>query len=174
MEIWKSIPNFSRYEASNKGNLRSLNYKNSKKTKILKPALSPDGYLKTMLQGDNKKYSSWTVHKFVLLAFLGERDVNLEINHIDGNKINNELSNLEYVTRSENIKHAYDNNLISPKVGSKNGKSKLKESEVIEIREHARNSGRYYGRKELAVKYGVSECTIKEVVTRRKNKFYNV
>jgi len=45
-EIWKPIPNFSRYEASNKGRLRSNNYKNSGKTKVLKPALAK-GYLKT-------------------------------------------------------------------------------------------------------------------------------
>lgn len=174
METWKPIPNFSRYEASDKGNLRSLNYKNSKKTKVLKPALSPDGYLKTMLQDDNNKYSSWTVHKFVALAFFGIANEDMEINHIDGIKTNNELSNLEYVTRSENLIHAYKHDLIIRRVGSLNGNSKLKESDVIEIREHARNSGRYYGRKELAAKYGVSECTIKEVIARRKNKFYNV
>jgi len=174
MEIWKRIPNFSRYEASNLGNLRSLNYKNSGKIKLLKPAFSKDGYLKTMILNDNGKYCSWTVHLFVALTFLGEKKESFEINHKDGNKANNSIDNLEYCTKSENLLHAFANGLIKPKVGSLNGMAKLTEKDVLEIREHAKNNGRYYGRKELALKYNVSECTIKEVVTRRKNKFYNV
>lgn len=174
MEIWKPIPNFSRYEASSLGNLRSINYKNSGKTKQLKPALSKDGYMKTMLLCDNKKYSSWTVHLFIAITFFGAKEKGFEINHKDCNKANNSIDNLEYCTRSENIKHAYKNNLITPKVGSLNGMSKLNEQQVYEIREHAKNNGKNYGRKNLAVKYNVSECTIKEVVNRRKNKFYNV
>ncbi len=69
MENWKAIPNFSTYEASDLGRLRSLNYKRSKTIRVLKPAKSKDGYMKTMLLDDNGKYSSWTVHKFVALAF---------------------------------------------------------------------------------------------------------
>lgn len=174
MERWEQIPNFSTYEASTEGRLRSTNYKRSKKTKVLKLALSPDGYLKTMLLDDDGKYRSWTVHKFVALAFHGAKPEGLEINHIDGVKTNNKPCNLEYVSKSENLKHAYKIGLISPKIGSSNGNAKLTEQDVKEIREHAANSGRYYGRKMLAEKYGVSECTIKEVVTRRKNKFRNV
>lgn len=173
MEKWQKIQGFSNYEASDKGNLRSLNYKRTGKKKILKPSVSNDGYLKTMLKNDCGKYKSWSVHKFVCLAFFGPKPKRLEINHKDGNKLNNAISNLEYVTRSENLKHAYNLGLLKPKVGSSNGMAKLTEDQVIEIREHAANNGRYYGRKELAKKYGVSECTIKEVVNRRKNKFYN-
>lgn len=174
MEIWKTIPNFSRYEASNLGNLRSINYKNSGKIVNLNPSKAKDGYIKTMLQDDNKKYHSLTVHLFVCMAFIGIKKEGFEINHKDGNKSNNNINNLEYCTRSQNIQHAFDNKLMMPKVGSLNGMAKLTESQVIEIRNHAKNNGRYYGRKELALKYNVSECTIKEVVTRRKNKFYNV
>jgi hypothetical protein len=173
MEIWKRIPNFSRYEASTYGNLRSTNYKNSGSIKILKPSIS-GGYYKTMLQSDEKKYKSWNVHKFVCLAFLEKVEGKKHINHKDGNKLNNLIENLEWCTNQENIQHAYDNGLIKPKVGSLNGMAKLNESQVREIRLHAKNNGRNYGRKMLAEKYKVSECTIKEVVTRRKNKFYNV
>jgi len=172
MEVWKPIPNFSRYEASNYGRLRSLNYKRTNKCKVLKPADS-EGYLKTMLQNDSGQYKSWSVHKFVCLAWLGPKGKGQEINHKDGNKQNNAIENLEYCTRSQNIKHAYKNNLLTPPVGSKNGMAKLNEQQVREIRQHAAENGRYYGRKQLAEKYKVSECTIKEVVTRRKNKFYN-
>jgi hypothetical protein len=173
MEVWKRIPNFSRYEASSEGRLRSLNYKNSGKVKVLKPA-ETGGYLKTMLLSDNGKYRSRYVHVFVCTAFKGKKPEALEINHIDGNKLNNAVVNLEYITKSENIKHAYRLGLIEPKVGSKNGMAKLTEQDVAEIREYVTNKGRYYGRKALSDKYNVSECTIKEVVNRRKNKFYNV
>lgn len=169
MEKWKQIPNFSRYEASTKGRLRSTNYKNSGKTKVLKPADGGDGYLKTMLLNDEGKYKSWGVHKWIALTFLGPKPEGMEINHIDGVKINNEPDNLEYCTRSENLIHAYENGLLDTKRGSKNGMAKLTESDVKEIRRHAEQSGRYYGRKELAEKYGVSDGQIKDIVNRRRN-----
>lgn len=172
MEVWKKIKGFSRYEASSIGRLRSNNYKNSKTTKILKPALSVDGYLKTMLQNDLYEYKSMTVHYFVTLAFYGEKPNGIEVNHKNGIKTDNSISNLEYCTRSENINHGYRTGLIKPRAGSLNGMAKLNEEQVREIRKHASENGRYYGRKMLAEKYGVSECTIKEVVIRRKNKFY--
>lgn len=169
-EIWKPIPNFSRYEASDKGRLRSTNYKNSGKTKVLKPALANDGYLKTMLLNDDGKYRSWTVHLFICLTFLGEKPKGYEVNHMDGNKTNNSINNLEYVTRSENIKHAYNYGLITPKVGASNGNSKLTEDDIIAIREHAKKNSPRYGRDKLADKYGVSSAYIKEIVNGRKTR----
>lgn len=174
MEIWKKIPKFSRYEVSSHGNIRSINYKKTGLVKNLKPAKSNDGYLKTMILSDDNTYHSWSIHSFVCLTFIGPKEYGVEINHINGIKTDNRIENLEYCTRSENIKHAFKNGLIRPKVGSLNGMAKLSELQVKEIREHAKNNGRYYGRKQLALKYNVSECTIKEVVNRRKNKFYNV
>jgi hypothetical protein len=175
--IWKPIPGFSRYEASNSGLLRSMNYKRTGKVKILKPAIS-DGYLKTMLQDDNGKYKSLNVHTFVCLTWHWKHADDLEVNHLDGVKLNNHESNLEWCTRAQNVQHAFDNGLMIPKRGSLNGMAKLNEDQVREIREFAKIGGngerpgnRYYGRKELALKYGVSECTIKEVVSRRRNKF---
>jgi len=173
-EIWKKIPNFSRYEASNFGKLRSSNYKNSGKTKVLKPALSSDGYLKTMLLNDQGVYKSWTVHKFITLAFYGLISKGLEINHIDGVKTNNNIDNLEYVTKSQNVKHAYDMGLATAQRGSLNGNSKLKESDVEDIRNTAKSGGRYYGRKNLAAKYNVSEAHIKDIVNRRRNIWHGV
>jgi len=169
METWKAIPNFSRYEASTEGRLRSLNYKNSGKKKVLKPADGGDGYLKTMLLNDQGKYKSWGVHKWVAFAFLGEREEGMEINHIDGVKTNNAPSNLEYCSKSENLKHAYRENLIIAKRGSLNGKAKLTEKDVAEIRDHAKKNAPRYGRKELAIKYGVSDAQIKDIVNRRRN-----
>lgn len=172
-EKWKSIPGFSRYEASSFGRLRSINYKNSGKTKVLKPALS-DGYLKTMLQADNRSYKTWNVHKFIAITWLGKCAKGFVVNHKDGIKINCRPSNLEYVTISENVQHSYDNGLQKPALGSKNSQHKLTESDVIAIRAHADSSGRYYGRKALAAKYKVTEGHIKDIVTRRRNPWPHV
>jgi hypothetical protein len=174
METWKTIPGFSRYEASTLGRLRSNNYKRTGKTKVLKPALCLDGYMKTMLQDDNKKYRSWTVHKFVTLAFYGEKGEGIEVNHKNGNKTDNRIENLEYCTRSHNMKHACRTGLMKPKRGSKNGHSKLTEKQVIEIRKHAKEKGRRYGRDKLAEKYGVSSAHIKDIVNRRRNSWPHV
>lgn len=169
-EIWKPIPGFSRYHASNLGRLKSLRYKNGNTEAIFKPAVTPDGYLKTMLLDDNGKYRSWCVHKWIAMAFYGERPDGKQINHIDGNKQNNRIENLEYCTCSENVTHAFRTGLMRPKIGSLNGGSKLKENEVIEIREYVKNfPGKNYGRQALADKYGVSSAHIKDIVTRRRN-----
>ena len=166
-KTWKPIPTFSNYEASSDGELRSLNYKRSGRVVVLNPSLTSDGYMKTMLLDDTGKYRSWTVHKFVTLAFFGDRQ-GLEVNHKNGIKTDNRIHNLEYVSRSENIKHAYANRLMRGMVGVNNPNSKLTNEQVVEIRNHASTHGKNYGRKELALKYNVSECCIKEVVNHRR------
>lgn len=173
MEQWKPIPGFSRYEASNLGNLRSLNYKKSRKIKVLKPGLS-DGYLKTMLLSDDGKYYSWSVHKWVALAWLGPR-FEFEVNHKSGIKTDNSIQNLEYCTRAQNIQHSVDNGLQKPMPGSLNGNSKLTEKQVLEIRAYVKGSEkRYYGREELAKKYGVSSAHIKDIVSGRRGAWNHI
>jgi hypothetical protein len=164
----KQIPNYSRYVLDEQGNIYSTNYKNSGKTKILKPAFQKDGYLKTMILGDDGKYLSKSIHKLMALTYFGKHD-GLQVNHKNGIKHDNRLCNLEIVTRGENIKHAYLNGLIIPKRGELNGNSKLTQNDVKEIREYVANfKGRYYGRKELAKKYGISEAHLKDIVNGRR------
>jgi hypothetical protein len=171
-EIWKKIPNFSRYEVSNLGRLRSLDYKRSGKVRVLKPAKSPDGYMKTVLVNDEGKYCSWTVHLFVMLAFVGKKPEGLEVNHKNGDKTDNRVENLEYVTHKQNVQHSFDNGFEKPLRGEDNPTSKLTNKDVLEIREYVKNKReqgvRYYGRKELADKYGISEYHIKDIVSGRR------
>ena len=168
IEIWKKIPGFSRYEASSLGQIRSTNYKRTGKTKTLNPSISKDGYLRTMLLNDEGKYKSGGVHTWVALTVIGGRPEGKEVNHIDGVKTHNAISNLEYCTRSENCKHAIKLGLWEIKHGSKNGNSKLTEQDVLAIREYAKKNGPRYGRRALAEKYGISDSHIKDVISGRR------
>jgi hypothetical protein len=81
--------------------------------KKMSPCTRKDGYLGVHLR-KNGKGKSVLVHRLIGMAFLGLRD-DQELNHVDGNKINNNLSNLEISTRSENCKHAFRIGLRSHK-----------------------------------------------------------
>lgn len=169
-EEWRKIPGYpSKYEVSNLGRLKSHAWKGSKMTRVLKPAQSPDGYLKTVLINNEGKKKSLGVHTWVAVAFIGKRPDNKEVNHKNGIKTDNRAVNLEYMTRSENILHAIENGLYTYMRGSDNGHSKLTEDDVREIRRVASQGGRYYGRKALAEKYGISEGHVKDIVNRRRN-----
>ena len=122
-ETWKPIPGFeSFYEASTLGNIRAFRTK-----QILKTYTINSGY-KCLKLCVNKNRSSHLVHRLIAITFLDNPDNKLTVNHKDGNKDNNYLSNLEWNSISENIKHAYDTNLHSKElcksyIGKKHAKS---------------------------------------------------
>ena len=160
--------------ATEDGDLYSTNYKKTGKLVKLKPAKSKDGYLKTMLKGDDGKYHTITVHLMIALTFIGQKPLGYEINHINGIKSDNSVKNLEYCTRSYNCKHSFDTGLQLPKKGMLNGNSKLKDEDVLFIRKVAANGGRYYGRKKLAEHFGISEAHVKDIVNERRGVWSHV
>lgn len=95
------------YEISNFGNVRRAD------GRLKKPSRSSNKYL---IFGcfEGGKRTNVLVHRAVAECFLGECPVSMEVNHKDGNKVNNTLANLEYVTRSENSKHAFVMGLSIP------------------------------------------------------------
>jgi len=173
-QTWKSIPNFSLYEASNDGFIRSINYKKTGRKQILKPALNKSGYLRTVLLNDKKEYKSILIHRLVAMTFIVNINNKSQINHINGIKTDNRIENIEWCTHQENIRHATINKMQKPRLGSLNGNSKLTEKEVKEIRDYKELKGFHYNRKLLANKYNVSECCIKEIITRRKGLWRHV
>lgn len=162
-EIWNDIPNFSRYKASNFGRIVSLNYKNSKTRKLINPTCNQDGYPQSMFKGDDGKYHTKKIHSLIALAFLGERDKGLEVNHIDGNKENASISNLEYITHSQNCQHSFDTKLQKAKRGDLNGMAKLTWEQVRYIREQKANGGRNWGRDRIAKELGISSAHVKDI-----------
>jgi hypothetical protein len=162
-EIYKPIPNFKKYHASNFGNIKTFNWKGSKKEAIMKPCKNADGYLKTILINDNGRYCSILVHRIIAITFIENISNKPHINHINGKKDDNRIENLEWCTHSENISHAFKIGLQSNK-GSKNPFAKLNEQQIIEIRKKFKP--RKYTRKMLSIEYGVAETTIKDVILR--------
>jgi len=91
-EEWRSVPEYETFEVSNLGNIRHHKKKNNRKFKI-----DSSGYRRITLRKDGKN-NSLKVHSLVMLAFIGPRPDGMVTNHIDGDKQNNCLSNLEYIT----------------------------------------------------------------------------
>lgn len=104
IEIWKDIKGFENiYQISNYGRIKS--YKKNKEGKILKNTNKKGDYLSVILQyKDNIKYTR--IHRLVALAFIPNPNNYNEINHIDGNKQNNHVENLEWCTHKQNFEHA--------------------------------------------------------------------
>lgn len=90
------------------------------------------GYLRLWIGCDDGSKAQFLVHRLVAITFLDNPEDKEQVNHKDGNKKNNHISNLEWASRQENMKHAFDTGLNS-NVGEKNGKARLSEKQVLEI-----------------------------------------
>jgi len=138
-----------------------------KSGKFLKGSIR-GGYRRVTLYVDGYR-EVYNVHQLVMRVFgeyLAPSDKH-EINHIDGNKTNNCIDNLEWVTRSQNIKHAYDNGLIPDRNLSNNSNSRLSLQDrlkIIELKENGKST------KYLAKMYQVHPTTINRVLTRDKER----
>ena len=165
-EIWKDIPDYDGdYQESNFGRTKRF-YKNGKE-KILKPLLIYNGYLRVCLtKGNKKKYLF--VHRLVGEIFIPNPENKLEVNHIDGCKLNNSVENLEWSTKKENLDHAIEIGLI--KIGSENACAKLTAEQVREIRRLYIKGDLEFGSHALARKYGVKQPTIQRVVNYKRYK----
>lgn len=104
-EIWKPIKDYEGlYEISNFGRVRSHQYHRGTYNRILKPRKVKDGYLMVALY-KNKQCKNYQLHRLVASHFIPNLYNATEVNHIDFNKTNNNVNNLEWVTRHENILH---------------------------------------------------------------------
>ncbi len=170
MEIWLDVIGYEgSYQVSNFGNIKSL----SRKVKcnssyriineiILRPKPDKDGYLKVVLCVDNKR-KTVSIHRIQAIAFIPNPKNKPCVNHIDGVKFNNILSNIEWATFSENSIHAHRNGLLRFQKGVSSHYSKLTEKEVLEIREMKS----IRTQEEIAALYNVCRANISHIFSRK-------
>lgn len=134
-EIWKDIKDYEGlYQASNLGRIKSLiKWKDGKTERILVQLPDTRGYYTVNLY-KNKQIKRCFVARLIAKTFIYCNDNLLTVNHINSIKTHNYISNLEWITRSENSKLAHINRNYEHNFGSKNGNSKLQENQVRDIR----------------------------------------
>lgn len=133
-EKWVDVKNFNGlYMVSNLGNILGMKTK-----KILKPRITAYGYHEVGLSNGSFRKSK-TVHRIVSEAFLIKHEASLVVNHIDGNKFNNKVSNLEWVTQKENVHHSFRTGLRVTGKGDSSPHHKLTEETVYKIKEMLTN-----------------------------------
>lgn len=159
MEEYRTIIGFPKYEVSNYGNVR-----NAESKVVLSKRLTSNGYYRVNLRLGNCKYEkpiAKNVHRLVATAFVDNPIQHPFVNHIDGNKLNNNADNLEWCTASDNSKHAYINDLGGCR--EKYHKNILKAQEKCGMKIKLYNGSKLVGvytKKELAKVLNVNEKTI--------------
>lgn len=167
---WRDVEGFEGiYQVSSDGQVRGLDRINCRGKKvngtILSPSVTRDNYELVVLQKDCVKTYK-TVHRLVAIEFIQNPNGLPQINHIDGNKRNNDVSNLEWVSGEENMRHAAKNNLL-PK-GENHWRVKLSDADVENIRIRYKN--REMSQTDLAKVYGVSSKTVWGIVSGGRRK----
>lgn len=137
--------------------------------KILKITRMNNGYLAVKLRHAPGEYKTWLLHRVVAHAFIGPCPDGFQVNHKDGNKENNAPSNLEYVTQSQNIKHAKETGLM-PKATFR----KLTDQQILDIKTlleiRKRCDSLYPKHKHIAIMFRVSHGMIDAI---EKGKHWN-
>jgi hypothetical protein len=134
--------------------------------KELKGSCNPKGYPQVLLR-INKKPVTISKHRLVALLFVDNPNNKTQVNHIDGDKLNNHYTNLEWVTNKENSEHR-DNVLDKKNTGEKCGKSILKTKDVLFIRNNHITRHPEYGTTPLSKRFGVSNRTILSIVNNER------
>ena len=170
-EFWKVIENFPNYLISNRGNIKIVK---TLENRIL--FTKDDGYVSCPLTSNGKNYYKY-VHRLVAEAFVPNPNNKGQVNHKNGIKNDNSVENLEWVTPSENIRHAIETGLLKyeeREIDIKNSKyakgeevngSLLNPEKVIRIRSLYETGE--YKQKELAKMLNVSSGAIHDVVNRK-------
>lgn len=169
LEVWKDIKDYEGiYQVSNFGNVKSLGNEFSRKERFLKLSPQSKGYLTVVLQ-KNATRKMVLVHRIVAEHFIGNTESKPQVNHINGDKTDNSIENLEWVSHKENLDHAIKNNLTLK--GEENRNSKLKDVDVINIHSLLQKGITI---KELSESYNVSYSTIDGIRTNRYWKHLNL
>lgn len=159
MEEWRKIKDFEEYEVSNLGNVRTLKKGNPKLLKLQNDGL---GYFYVGFY--KNKHFKFKVHRLVAEAFIENPEQKPQVNHIDGNKHNNNVSNLEWCTISENRIHALDILHVKNGMTGRRGKLNKKSIPVLQIDIKTNKIiNKYYGASEANRITGINNSLILRV-----------
>ena len=159
MEIWKDVNGYEGYyQISNMGRIKSFC---RKKSLIMSQSLDSKGYFQIKLKGRK----SFLIHHLIMFSFVSDKpSKDHQVNHKNGIKTDNRIENLEWVTRSENMIHAYrlGLNFTNGKKGIDHPLRKLNEKDILEIRKSKLSNS------ELSKLYNVSFQTISKIKLRQR------
>jgi hypothetical protein len=162
---YRDVPGFPGYRVGSDGTLwTSRNTYGEWKQRV--PSKTNGGYLDIRLRKDSASHKRY-MHRLIALAFIGEPPDGTEVNHKNGNRLDNRAQNLEYVTRSHNIKHAQA--VMGSYLGNKKPSVRLTNSQIIEIRLNSSS----LSVASLAGQYGASQETIRRIADGRTHRDVN-
>lgn len=164
-EIWKEIRNYPNYQVSNLGRVKSLrrNLRGGSTRNqeiILKPRKTRLGYLLVAIYNPTRKDVS--IHRLVGKSFVNNPYNKPDINHIDGVKSNNNSTNLEWVTKSENLKHNFKLGVRNVQ-GQNAPNSRLKNHDVLQIRKMHKDK---IPISDICSKFNICESSVRQIANR--------
>ena len=165
-EEWRDVPNFEGYQVSSLGKIRGIDRLKQGRSGLrltrgqeMKQMLNKKGYPEVRLRKNGTH--TRLVHKLVSSAFLVKSEGQTQINHISGIKTDNSVINLEWVTNSENQKHAYKLGLQPSRAGEGNSRATLTDKQVTIIKE-LYNSEKTI--KEVSELLGVNLSIVRQII----------
>ena len=161
-EEWRPVVGFeNRYEVSSLGRVRrSTTGGNTWPGRVLKPRSKTNGRLTVSLDG-HEHY----INRLVASAFIRPPVEREEANHVDGDRQNNRVTNLEWTTRLGNIRHAWEHGLKTGNLGQRNGRTKLTAAAVTAIRRAYADGDASLAR--LGAEHGISAQSVYAIVKRK-------
>lgn len=170
-EVWKAVQGYNgAYEVSTQGNVRSTDRfvnvwfgTRLIKGRQLLDWILPCGYKCVALCNHSKKNTLY-IHRLVAFEFVDGYSDGLVVNHKDGDKLNNLVENLEWVTYSGNANHAFRTGLKVSQKGEAASAAKLKESEVLKIRDLLKHGAAHI---DIAQMFNISYSVVSAIKTRR-------
>lgn len=172
-EIWKDFLEYNNYEVSSLGRIRNKNT-----GKLLSGRINEDGYRIVKLTYKKYHHDVWFTHRVVAFVFIKNPRKHKEVNHKDGNKLNNSVENLEWCDRQHNMRHAFDNGLGVALSGTKSGASKLKIDDINKIFTLYESGmsysaiGRVFNVKHNTISSIVKRVTWKHLLKNKKGLYY--
>lgn len=157
MEQWCKIKNYE-YEVSTRGRVRNI-----VTGKILKSCIDGNGYFTVFLSKRGQRGKTHKIHRLLMVYFVPKPEGKSCVNHINGIKSDNRFENLEWVTYSENTTHAVALGLLVSCKGVSHGRSKLTETDVINMRTIYKDVKLIT----LAMWYGVSNASVSLIRNRK-------